>query len=84
MPSSRPIQSGICRSSAFTPTPSGIGLQLMQPVLARADSTGVASYLETAQPCNSAYYLGVGFQELGPAAPLRPGGPPMTRMIRPI
>jgi GNAT superfamily N-acetyltransferase len=61
----------------------GIGLQLLQPTLAQADSTGVACYLETAQPRNSHYYQRVGFQELGPAAPLRPGGPPITRMIRP-
>jgi len=61
----------------------GLGLQLLQPVLAQADSTGVACYLETAQPRNSAYYQRAGFQKLGPTAPLHPGGPPMTRMIRP-
>lgn len=61
----------------------GIGLQLLRPILAQANSIGVACYLETAQPHNSAYYQRAGFQELGPAAPLRPSGPPMTRMIRP-
>ena len=61
----------------------GIGRQLLQPTLAQADRTGVACYLETAQPHNSAYYQRVGFQQLGTAAPLGPGSPPMTRMMRP-
>ena len=61
----------------------GIGCQLLQPTLAQADSTDDPCYLETAQPRNSAYYQSFGFRELGPAAPLHPGGPPMTRMFRP-
>lgn len=40
----------------------GIGKALVEPTLARADETGVATYLETAKESNLAYYPRLGFE----------------------
>jgi ribosomal protein S18 acetylase RimI-like enzyme len=40
----------------------GIGSQLMQPVLQRADESGLACYLETMKACNVAFYRQHGFE----------------------
>jgi GNAT superfamily N-acetyltransferase len=40
----------------------GIGSQLMQPVLQRADESGLACYLETMKACNIAFYGQRGFE----------------------
>jgi predicted N-acetyltransferase YhbS len=40
----------------------GIGSQLMQPVLQRADESGLACYLETMKACNIAFYGRQGFE----------------------
>ena len=40
---------------------SGIGSALLQPVLARADASGAACYLETYTPANVAFYARLGF-----------------------
>jgi GNAT superfamily N-acetyltransferase len=61
----------------------GLGNRLLQPVLTEAERSGVACYLETAEPRNVAYYQRVGFSLIGPPAPLYPGGPPMARMTKP-
>jgi len=61
----------------------GLGQRLMRPVLAEAERTGVACYLETGLPRNVPYYQRVGFALLAPAGPLYPGGPPMARMLKP-
>ena len=42
----------------------GLGRALMQPVLDRADATGLPCYLETAQPANVSFYEHLGFQTL--------------------
>lgn len=61
----------------------GTGGRLLHPVLAEADRTGMSAYLETADPQNVGYYERAGFRVTAPAAPLHPGGPPMTCMTRP-
>jgi ribosomal protein S18 acetylase RimI-like enzyme len=40
----------------------GIGKALVEPMLARADETGVATYLETQKESNLAYYQRFGFE----------------------
>ena len=61
---------------------SGIGSQLVAPVLERCDTEGVDAYLETQKHDNLAYYHRFGFETVNE---LRPGasGPPLWTMRRP-
>ena len=42
----------------------GLGRALLQPIMDRADSSGLPCYLETAQPDNVAFYEHLGFQRI--------------------
>jgi ribosomal protein S18 acetylase RimI-like enzyme len=59
----------------------GLGKALLAPVLAAADRTGFACYLENSNPANTGFYVGHGFErtKLFGAGP---GGPPLEAMWR--
>jgi ribosomal protein S18 acetylase RimI-like enzyme len=59
----------------------GIGGQLIQPVLGRADATGLPCYLETQVETNLAFYRKHGFDVVSAGA--TKGGLPMWCMLRP-
>lgn len=61
----------------------GLGTQLVQPILDRADSEGIYCYLETSNPANVAYYERFGFR-VTTDLPLIPNGPPHFAMSRPV
>lgn len=61
----------------------GHGRRLVTHALQLADRSGAPCYLETAAAANVAYYESLGFGLLSPRAPLRRGGPPEARMLRP-
>ncbi|MFI2753863.1 GNAT family N-acetyltransferase [Cellulomonas sp. P22] len=60
----------------------GHGRRLVEQVLRLADEQRTACYLETFHAANVPYYAAMGFDVLGQAAPLLPGGPPVARMRR--
>lgn len=60
----------------------GHGRRLVQQVLGLADEQRTACYLETFHPENVPYYAAMGFDVVGPTAPLTPGGPAVARMRR--
>jgi ribosomal protein S18 acetylase RimI-like enzyme len=59
----------------------GIGGELMQPVLKRADSDNLTCYLETAKEINVTFYQKHGF-EVVKEFPLGGDGPPFWTMLR--
>ena len=59
----------------------GIGGDLIQPVLARADSDNLTCYLETAKEINVTFYNKHGFEVLKEVR-LGKDGPPMWTMLR--
>lgn len=61
----------------------GIGRSLVEPGLVRADTDGVAAYLDTAKPENRGYYERFGFAVLSDGVPFADGGPPVWTMRRP-
>ena len=60
----------------------GLGSALMQPTLERADSAGLATYLEASSERSAALYERLGFLHLD-VLELPEGGPPVWRMRRP-
>jgi GNAT superfamily N-acetyltransferase len=60
----------------------GVGSALMQPTLERADSAGVATYIEASSKRSAALYERLGFVHVG-VLELPEGGPPVWRMRRP-
>jgi ribosomal protein S18 acetylase RimI-like enzyme len=60
----------------------GVGGQLLERGLARADHTGLPCYLETARHDNVAFYERFGFHVEADAVPLLPGGPTHWAMCR--
>jgi GNAT superfamily N-acetyltransferase len=59
----------------------GLGVAVLQPVLARCDRDGLPAYLETTKARNVGFYERRGFTVVGEAnIPL--GGPPMWFMLR--
>lgn len=60
----------------------GIGSALMRPTLERADSAGVAAYIEASTERSAALYERLGFVHLG-MFELPEGGPPVWPMRRP-
>lgn len=60
---------------------SGIGSQLQQGMLARADAEGLPCYLETQKPENVPYYRRFGYETERELRPVR-GGPPLFTMRR--
>ncbi|HEV3213234.1 MAG TPA: GNAT family N-acetyltransferase [Acidimicrobiales bacterium] len=60
---------------------SGVGAALMGGVLARCDTEGVASYLETQNEDNLPYYRRFGYEVSSTLTPVR-GGPPLWAMRR--
>ncbi|MGW6128770.1 GNAT family N-acetyltransferase [Cellulomonas sp. NPDC055163] len=60
----------------------GHGRRLLAPVLAAADRTGSACYLETSREENVRYYEGFGFRVVGEVTVLRPHGPVEVQMLR--
>src|SRR5579875_2751270 len=60
----------------------GLGSALMQPTLQRADSAGVATYIEASTRRSAALYERLGFQHTG-VLELPDGGPPLWLMRRP-
>jgi GNAT superfamily N-acetyltransferase len=59
----------------------GLGTAVLQPMLDRCDTEGVAVYLENSNPRNEALYARFGFVSTGPI-PLPKGAPPFTAMWR--
>jgi len=59
----------------------GLGTAVLQPMLDRCDTEGVAAYLENSKPRNEALYARLGFVTTGPI-PLPKGAPPFTAMWR--
>lgn len=60
----------------------GIGMALLEYVLALIDADGFPAYLESSNPANNHRYAGVGFEEVGEFS--YPGGAPVvTTMWRP-
>lgn len=60
----------------------GLGSALMQPTLARADSAGLATYIEASTERSAALYERLGFRHTG-VLELPDGGPPVWPMRRP-
>jgi ribosomal protein S18 acetylase RimI-like enzyme len=60
----------------------GVGTQLITPVLALADDTGVACHLHTSDTANVEYYARFGFEVRRPAIPVFADGPTYVGMIR--
>ena len=60
---------------------SGIGTALLEPVLLRADTTGLPAYLESSKVSNIAYYRRFGFEVTGEIS-LPNGGPTLWPMWR--
>lgn len=60
----------------------GVGTQLMTPVLALADETGVACHLHTSDTANVGYYERFGFEVTSPVVEVFPDGPPYVGMTR--
>ena len=60
----------------------GVGSALMQPTLKRADSAGVAAYIEASTERSAALYARLGFVHVDVLA-LPKGGPPVWLMRRP-
>ena len=60
----------------------GIGSALMQPTLQRADSAGLATYIEASTQRSAALYERLGFVHMD-ALELPNGGPPVWLMRRP-
>ncbi|MFS0700405.1 GNAT family N-acetyltransferase [Cellulomonas sp. 179-A 4D5 NHS] len=60
----------------------GHGRRLVGPVLADADRTGTACYLETSREENVRYYEAFGFRAVGEVTVLRPHGPVEVQMLR--
>jgi RimJ/RimL family protein N-acetyltransferase len=60
----------------------GLGTELMQPVLERADSDGVPAYLEASNERSAALYERLGFVHLG-TLQVAGGAPPLWPMRRP-
>lgn len=60
----------------------GVGSMLMQPILERADSTGLPTYIEASTERSAALYERLGFRHTG-AYELPDGGPPVWPMLRP-
>lgn len=58
----------------------GLGARVLQPVLARCDAEGVASYLESSNPRNMTLYRRQGYEQIG-ELPL-PDGPSLYPMWR--
>lgn len=61
----------------------GIGRKLLTPVLADADTAGIACYLHTSDPANVDYYRQHGFQVTQPATEAFTVGPHYIAMSRP-
>ena len=59
----------------------GLGTAVLEPMLDRCDTEGVAAYLENSKPRNEAFYARHGFVATGPI-PLPDGAPPMMAMWR--
>lgn len=59
----------------------GLGAQVMQPMIERCDREGVGAYLESSNPRNEAFYARQGFVVTG-NIDVPPGAPPMTAMWR--
>jgi ribosomal protein S18 acetylase RimI-like enzyme len=60
----------------------GVGSTLMQPTLQRADSAGLATYIEASSERSAALYERLGFLHMG-VLQLPDGGPPVWPMRRP-
>jgi ribosomal protein S18 acetylase RimI-like enzyme len=60
----------------------GIGMALLEHVLALIDADGFPAYLESSNPANNHRYAGVGFEEVGEFS-YPGGGPVVTTMWRP-
>jgi GNAT superfamily N-acetyltransferase len=60
----------------------GVGSALMQPTLQRADSAGLATYIEASSERSAALYERLGFVHTD-VLELPEGGPPIWRMRRP-
>ena len=60
----------------------GLGSALMQPTLERADSAGLATYIEASTERSAALYERLGFVHMD-VFELPEGGPPVWRMRRP-
>jgi GNAT superfamily N-acetyltransferase len=60
----------------------GLGSRLMQPILDRADSEGLAVTLETGQPRNLPLYARHGFEVTDELPPVAPGAPVVWTMKR--
>jgi GNAT superfamily N-acetyltransferase len=59
----------------------GVGTMLQRPELARADTEGLACYLETQNPDNLAYYHRFGYEVVQELHPVK-NGPPLWTMRR--
>jgi GNAT superfamily N-acetyltransferase len=60
----------------------GVGSMLMQPILKRADSAGLPTYIEASTERSAGLYEQLGFRHTG-AFELPDGGPPVWPMLRP-
>ena len=60
----------------------GLGTRLVEPVLERADDTGVRCFLETSDRRNVPFYERLGFAVVDDALPLVPDGPTHVAMHR--
>lgn len=61
----------------------GVGTELLDPVLAKADEAGLPCYLETMTERNVAWYRKLGFEVVRSGISFAPGGPPNWTMLRP-
>ena len=61
----------------------GVGRQLLAPVLALADATGLECRLHTSDPANVEYYRRFGFEVSRRALHMFPEGPSYISMVRP-
>ena len=59
----------------------GLGTAVLEPILERCDTEGVAAYLENSKPRNEAFYVRHGFVNTGPL-PLPSGAPLLMGMWR--
>jgi GNAT superfamily N-acetyltransferase len=62
---------------------SGLGAQLLVPMLERADREGLPVYLESSNPRNLTFYDRHGFEHWGPRLEMPEGDAPVQRMWRP-